>query len=167
MWVSEHAQNFLLAQVALFVFAISITTSVSLTHGVGGPWLYRGFQAYQPGRGGWRFVAMQCLGWCSLGVALAVALARTGRFMLGHAHVHPLLHIVADRFLPWGGALPLGVLGLFSQLVTTLSLLVFEEDELAKARRYWAEARAKERRAWLSCLTGLPSELKAVVYDFL
>jgi len=161
LWVAEHGTSVLMGQVGIFVFFCCIATSVSLTHGVGGPWLYNGYEAYQPGRGGLRFVLMQFVGWGSFGTTLAIALCRVMRVL---SQMPPFVHLVADRLLPWGGAVPLGLLGLFSQLVITLSLVVFEEDELALSKRYWAEARRLERNAFLDCMTGLPADIKARIY---
>jgi hypothetical protein len=167
LWVSESLQSFVMAQVALLTFFCLIATSVSLTHGVGGPLLHVGYEAYQPGRGGFRFVAMQSVGWVTFGLSLAIAISRLLRVVFASRRMPFLVNIMADDVLPVGGAISLGLLGLFSQFVITLSLLVFEEDELAKARRHWNEARARERAAFLSCRTGLPADVKAIVYDFI
>jgi len=165
MWFSHHATSFVMAHVSLLVFCACVATSVSLTHGVGGPWLHHGFEAYMPGRGGWRFIAMQFVGWGSFGFALAIALARLARLVLVNAP--PLVDLFADRLVPWSGAWPLGLLGVFSQVVITLSLLVFEADEHAKAKSHYAEQRRLDRAALMCCRLGLPAELKGKICDFL
>lgn len=167
LYISDHFEDVVLASSVTLVFTWSIAVSASLTHGVGGPWLNEGYSAFQPGRGGYKFILLQFMGWGSLSLALVVGLARVLCSWGDCNHrIHPVVKFLAQNILP-SGASWLGVLGLFSQIVLTASLLVFEEDELERAHRFWRKRRETEQSAWLSCATGLPPEMKRRVFDYI
>jgi len=166
LFITEHFQDFFVGSTSTLAYVALIATTTSLTHGVGGPWLKgnEGFTAFQPGRGGTSFIAMQFAGWSTFSLCLIIGITRVVSMMSGTRH--PVIALLAHGLLP-EGATALGILGLFSQLILTLSLFVFEESEYERANRYYRTKRLNERHAWLSCYTGLPPEVKRHVYDYL
>ena len=164
--ITEHLEDLLVGSAATLAFVWLIAVSTSLTHGVGGPWLRgeEGFTAFQPGRGGWRFVGMQFVGWFCFSLSIVIGIARS--LCMLPMQLHPIICFFANDIIP-DGAMPLGLLGLFAQIILTMSLFVFEESELQKANRYYRTKRKKEKDAWLSCYTGMPPEVKRLVFEYL
>ena len=166
LFFSDRFEDLIVGTAATLMFVSLIAVSTSVTHGVGGPWLKgnEGFTAFQPGRGGIRFVILQFIGWSTMSTCILVGVSRS--LSLWTSNPHPFLVFFANQLVP-GGATGLGVLGLFSQIILTLSLFIFEDEELAKATNYYKYKRYNEKSAWLSCLTGLPPEVKRHIYEYL
>jgi len=115
-----HAKYQVLRIIATFASLSLLATSSAITHALGGQWrhLDGGFVAFQPGKGGSKFVAMQAGGWATFSLGELIGLiALAGQFQIlmgGKATVGgPLLSIA-------------GIFGLVGQIVIAASLFFFE-----------------------------------------
>ena len=115
---------------------------------------------------------MQLVGWSSFSLVIVVALSRMILTLTARAGVS--LDKSVQRLATTGaellgpGAFPLGIVGVFAQVVLTLSIMVFEESELDRAAKYWRTARRVERRVWMhDCDVPLPDDVKLLVCEFI
>ena len=126
-----HAKHEFLKILATSVVIGSVAVSTAITHAIGGQWRHikTGYLAFQPGKGGPRFVAMQALGWTVFSTAMLLALIAFG------GQVQRFLGL--GRTIPPG--LPLttlaGTLGFASQVIISVSLFFFvaTPEEIAAA----------------------------------
>jgi len=169
----EMVQDTLVAFVVLNIFLWVLVSSVAVTVGIGGQWLHRerGWAAWQPGRGGLKFVVLQAIGWTMFAIVIAVTILRIVEIVLPERFVfmnayYGLMLIQIDSLLP-RGAIFVGIFGVTAELILAISLLLFQEDEFQKARRFYREGRKRQREAWLTCHTGLDASVKALIMKYI
>jgi len=166
----ELLNDSLIASLALSSFLSVLITTTALTVGIGGQWLHngKGWSAWQPGRGGINFVLLQAIGWTLFAVVIAVTLVRildASNLIPEHIR-YSVLWIFINSMLP-AGAVAVGVLGVFAEIILATSLFVFQEDEFNKARRFFLQGRKMQRQAWYDSHTGLEPEIKAKILSYL
>jgi sterol-4alpha-carboxylate 3-dehydrogenase (decarboxylating) len=119
-----HAKGSILKIGSIITVLWTVAASAAITHAIGGQWKHinTGYIAFQPGKGGPKYVALQALGWMlfSIGelLGLLVFFSESSKLTGGKG------------FLP--GALPLstlsGLLGLVSQVIIAGSLFFYIGD---------------------------------------